>query len=156
MAVVTRSVLKNKHETCSREDVPEFGPQISEDKVYVANRHFRWVKHVKTKLLILLQKEHIGKTDQCRACLLQIQVSFWSHKNTQSSFYQIISIVFHHISQTFLYLLFFLIFLKHPINLFRKFLLLEQQTRHSLLKEAAQLLSAETGRWPSFKSPSFI
>ena len=78
MAVVTRSVLKNKPETCSqsREDVPEFGPQISEDEVYAANRHFRWVKNVKTKLLILLQKEHLGKTDQCRACLLQIQVLF--------------------------------------------------------------------------------
>ena len=60
----------------SREDVPEFGPQISEVKVHAANRHLRWVENVKQKynFKFFLQKEHPGKTYQCRACLLQIQV----------------------------------------------------------------------------------
>ena len=53
MAVVTRSVLRNTHEMSftplSREDVPEFGPQISEVKVHAANRHLRWVTNVKQK-----------------------------------------------------------------------------------------------------------
>ena len=55
MAIVTRSVLRNTQEMSSshlfREDVPEFGPQISEVKVHAANRHLRWVKNTMIKPL---------------------------------------------------------------------------------------------------------
>ena len=153
-----------------------------------------------------MQKKHPGKTDQCRACLLQIQVPF--HVIIISSHNYVL--LFSRLPQTLKFLLklsirlvrkfslklsirhvrkFFLklcirlvrkfllklcirlvrkfllklsirlvrkFFLKLCIHLVRKFLVLEQQTRHSLLKEATQMLCVETGRCSSFKSPPFI
>ena len=129
-----------------------------------------------------MQKEHPGKTYQCRACLLQIQVPFHviiiSSHNYVLLFSRLpqtlkfllklsirlvrkfsLKLSIRHVREFLLKLCIRLVrkfFLKLCIRLVRKFLVLEQQTRHSLLKEATQMLCVETGRCSSFKSPPFI